>query len=208
MPKTSSTELLSKKRLYKARKVSGICVDCGQHPAKQAYSRCETCLQKRRDHSHGRLARGLCPKCGKPRQKGYRSCKPCRDRDAARADKLRKDRRAALLCILCGKEQVTPPYTICEPCRIKKRKREGNYRLDGGNREAIIIRDNSQCQLCNGIHRLRVHHKDGTGNTAHPNNDPANLITICQPCHSHLHAISLFCKDLELLLALVKTLQT
>ena len=207
MPKTSSAELLSRKRLYNARKASGICVDCGQHPAKQSYTRCEVCLQKRRNWWHERLDQGLCPKCGKPRQEDYTSCKVCRDRDAARADKLRKSRRAALLCILCGKESVSPPYTICEPCRIKKRKREGNYRLDGGNREAIIIRDGGVCQLCGGTNRLRVHHKDGTGNTDRRNNDYGNLITVCQPCHSHLHAVALFCKNLDLFLTLVTELQ-
>ena len=207
MPKTKPSELRTKKQLYDERKATNICVDCGRYPADPPRSRCPSCLKKRRDRTRQRVDSGLCPKCNQPAQTGYVSCKNCRIRDAKRADALRKTRRAALLCILCGKNHIEPPYTICEPCRIKKRKREGNYRLDGGNREAIIIRDNSACQLCGDSSHLRVHHIDGTGHTDHANHDYDNLITICRACHHHLHAIARFCTDTKLFLTLVHKLQ-
>lgn len=55
----------------------------------------------------------------------------------------------------------------------------------------ILERDKYSCQHCGESDlapRFRhVHHLDGSGHDAHPNNDPSNLVTLCARCHTHLH---------------------
>lgn len=62
-------------------------------------------------------------------------------------------------------------------------------------RQKTLNRDNHSCILCGSVGRLHVHHKrplrtfdrDVTGwwNNA---NSLDNLVTLCQSCHSHVHA--------------------
>ena len=63
----------------------------------------------------------------------------------------------------------------------------------GGNRDAVLERDNWQCQEC-GINNIQhiilfgkgisIHHEDGLGrNSKNPNNSIDNLITLCLSCH-------------------------
>lgn len=67
----------------------------------------------------------------------------------------------------------------------------------GGNVQAVLERDNFQCQDCGmtqeqhiiifGV-RLLVHHKDGEGRRKdNPNNDIDNLIAMCKRCHQISH---------------------
>ena len=100
-----------------------------------------------------RVAQGLCPKCGKrPRAPGRSMCGPCadkrnrasrardarlraagtprRDRERARAyerERSRREveeRRAAGLCLHCGKAPSVEGRTACEPCAEARRARE------------------------------------------------------------------------------------
>ena len=100
-----------------------------------------------------RIAQGLCPKCGKRPPEPERSqCGPCLDKDAAagrardarlraagipRRDRERatayererfrreaEQRRAAGLCVRCGKSPAVQGRTMCEPCAEERRARE------------------------------------------------------------------------------------
>jgi intracellular multiplication protein IcmJ len=55
----------------------------------------------------------------------------------------------------------------------------------GAIRESIIARDKNACQFCGfrASKGLEVHHLDDD----HHNNDPANLLTICNLCHQVFH---------------------
>lgn len=69
----------------------------------------------------------------------------------------------------------------------------------GGKAQAVLERDNFECQNCGMTqeqhiiifsNRLNIHHKDVTGkNTKKPfkNNDMDNLITLCIRCHTAEH---------------------
>jgi len=62
------------------------------------------------------------------------------------------------------------------------------YHYDFTNRlkEEIRARDGYRCQLCGLLQNGRlhsVHHIDHNKE----NNDPQNLITLCQPCHARVH---------------------
>lgn len=57
-------------------------------------------------------------------------------------------------------------------------------------RDNVLFRDGNKCPLP-GDHSktLVVHHKDGQGRcTDNPNNDPANLITLCKSHHMKIHS--------------------
>jgi 5-methylcytosine-specific restriction endonuclease McrA len=67
-----------------------------------------------------------------------------------------------------------------------------NYRF-GKLREAVLKRDNWQCQHCGMTNKehikkygrsITIDHKDGNGRySENPNNDIDNLITLCLKCH-------------------------
>lgn len=64
----------------------------------------------------------------------------------------------------------------------------------GVKREEIIERDGRKCAHCqtSDLDSLVIHHIDNEGRKAlkdgeEPNNDPANLITLCRSCHARLH---------------------
>jgi 5-methylcytosine-specific restriction endonuclease McrA len=57
----------------------------------------------------------------------------------------------------------------------------------GGNREAILKRDNYKCTVCGNMEPLIVHHKDRDRS----HNDIGNLITLCRACHAKEHGINL-----------------
>ena len=115
---------------------------------------------KRRDRERfrrrtaDRVARGLCPTCGKvPPAKGRRQCKPCGerrraverardakrraagkprpgDREKARARARERSRERAAertargLCTVCGREPAEPGRAACAPCAEKRRERQ------------------------------------------------------------------------------------
>ena len=59
----------------------------------------------------------------------------------------------------------------------------------GGNRELALRRDGYKCVMCGRIDGVNVHHKDDSGNSENPNNDPDNLISLCDACHMKTHKI-------------------
>jgi 5-methylcytosine-specific restriction endonuclease McrA len=63
----------------------------------------------------------------------------------------------------------------------------------GGNYLFVLRRDLARCADCQRAEQLVVHHIDGRSyhNSAEPNNDPANLVTLCRSCHSKRHVLEL-----------------
>lgn len=51
-------------------------------------------------------------------------------------------------------------------------------------REVILARDGYRCMLCGAREYLHIHHRDGD----RTNDAPDNLITLCDRCHSRVHA--------------------
>lgn len=52
-----------------------------------------------------------------------------------------------------------------------------------GLRDAILIRDGGKCAVCGAEYHLHVHHIDRDPT----NDDPGNLITLCETCHARAH---------------------
>lgn len=57
-----------------------------------------------------------------------------------------------------------------------------------GNKKHVLDRDNHTCVNCGKTKGLVVHHKDHSGQTEKPNNDMANLVTLCRSCHMKEHS--------------------
>lgn len=76
--------------------------------------------------------------------------------------------------------------------------RDIDFKLTDLLRYQIFKRDNWTCQKCGLLvlvkdnkwrtGKLVVHHKDLKGQQKDANNDPSNLITLCNKCHPRLHA--------------------
>lgn len=57
-------------------------------------------------------------------------------------------------------------------------------KLAGSTRKSVIERDGQRCVPCGATENLQVHHMgDSTDHS------PANLVTVCPSCHSHLEKI-------------------
>ncbi|MDE4908923.1 HNH endonuclease [Methanogenium marinum] len=51
-------------------------------------------------------------------------------------------------------------------------------------RKVILARDGHRCRHCGAEEYLHIHHRDGD----RTNDTPDNLITLCERCHSSVHA--------------------
>ncbi|MEM3452123.1 MAG: HNH endonuclease signature motif containing protein [Candidatus Hadarchaeum sp.] len=107
------------------------------------------------------------------------------------------------LCARCYSYQYAHDPQKAEKVREQKRewyfrqggfmwaKKEREKRWFAGKREKILARDKYRCQKCRRKYPasyLVVHHKDGKGRGhQYPNNDEANLITLCKACHLNVH---------------------
>ena len=82
---------LDKKRYYQ-RKAEGMCVQCGERPARNGCARCERCIAYINRHTtQSRRKKGIkpfymrteydvCYMCGKPPIEGKRLCPDCKER--------------------------------------------------------------------------------------------------------------------------------
>lgn len=177
------------------------CTSCGR-PRDLAGTTCAVCLEKakakhvRRYREH-KLA-GICVYCSQPlADNSDVFCAEHLLHNRIKATELRTGRRAQSVCIDCGGE-VMPGRNYCAEHFEYHRQRSRRTKM-GGNWESVIVRDGGHCAICLGSSaRLEVHHLDFN----RMNNDPANLLTLCLPCH---HALTdlVNCPDRDSLIRFV-----
>src|SRR5688500_15501412 len=68
-----------------------------------------------KDYNRKRLERGIC-RCGRPIQEGKTRCQRCRESASAKLRVRAAQRKAAGLCVVCGKAKE-PTASKCESCR-------------------------------------------------------------------------------------------
>lgn len=102
---------------------------------------------------------------------------PCRDRPA-----LNGYRR---LCYSCPYATRDDDILFCRRYEIVITVRD-KYGMKEWKqlREVILARDGHRCMLCGAAEHLHIHHRDGDCT----NDAPKNLITLCERCHSRVHA--------------------
>ena len=70
-----------------------------------------------------KIANGMCPRCGRPREDdGYYVCKPCRERESRNAKIIRAKRKAEGICVTCGKSPAREGRNECPICAERHRK--------------------------------------------------------------------------------------
>lgn len=118
--------------------------------------------QERREHY---LSHGICPHCGRnDLQKGYKRCLECRMKDreyhknrsvsaeqrakrAAAKKELAEKRKAAGICVRCGKRSTDSGHTNCVYCRAQKAAKQREYNHRNG-RIPVELRGEGFCSRC------------------------------------------------------------
>ena len=98
-----------------ARKAAGQCPRCGHRPPALGRSVCAPCAEKSNRASRARNAR--LREAGLPRRDPARA----RAYERKRSRREAAERRAAGICVRCGKAPAAPDRTACEPCLEKRR---------------------------------------------------------------------------------------
>ena len=116
--KRRSADLARHHRRTAERAAQGLCPKCGKQPAAAGRSLCEACNEKRNRASRARDARLRA--AGMPRRDPARA----RAYERERSRREVEQRRAAGLCLHCGKAPALEGRTTCGPCAEARRARE------------------------------------------------------------------------------------
>lgn len=100
------------------RRAAGLCPRCGKHPPAPERAICEPCGERQRERGRKRDAR--LREAGKPR----RDRRKARAYNRKRDKREREERKAAGVCVQCGKVPAAPDSLRCEPCADKRREGE------------------------------------------------------------------------------------
>lgn len=187
------------------------CTKCGG-PGAEAKGLCHRCHEIERARQRGvqpSVRYECCTKCGGNPIHGRGLCQQCYSED--------KRRKSGMIphpfqgkyrsCIVCGSNRIMgfglcgscykKQYRMRNPdkCKEEQRERHARRKFDSTAEELDRLRAIG-CERC-GMDNitsitsfgksLHVHHKDGTGQTANPNNRRANLMVLCNPCHRKVH---------------------
>ena len=79
-------------RWRRKRREWGLCIYCGERPARDGFSICAACSAERVGVYHQRIRDGECPKCGGEPRAGYTLCVKCAAA-AARSQRKWRDKR-------------------------------------------------------------------------------------------------------------------
>lgn len=111
------------------------------------------------------LSHGICPHCGQnDLQRGYKLCLQCRMNDNERCrnkpisantrqyridykKRISAERKAAGICVRCGKRKTDGEHINCAVCRAKKAEKQREYRHERGMMP-IELRGQGYCSRC------------------------------------------------------------
>jgi len=107
-----------------ARRLAGMCQECGEVPPEEGFLFCRTCLDirnlARQRIRESRSEQGLCW-CGKePALPGLLIGAECKKQSSAQRERLYAERRAAGECVFCGTK--SPDTAICASCRARSQQ--------------------------------------------------------------------------------------
>jgi len=106
---------------------------------------------------------------------------------------MRRSRGDTLVCHECNNKFVYEwgVQTRCKPCQAEHKRKSYERARFGGQKKAVLNRDNHSCQRCGktGKH-LAIHHINGrgeSGSMGEADNRMENLVTLCHSCHRYVH---------------------
>lgn len=128
------------KERYDRLKAAHLCVICGG-PLDREGTYCTACSDRMKSNYKYKQERGICPKCGAEMPNTRKLCETCRLREAerkkARRDRftesereyqkqyqkqLRENRKAAGICMSCGKRPAMTGHVECIECRARRKR--------------------------------------------------------------------------------------
>ena len=176
-----TNERLHPEKLIHAR----ICACCGveftpdrQHPfAKTCSVKC----------SQRRVALELAAKRERERDTSSRPCAECGTEFVRSKYSAHKNIYCSSRCAVRVNHRI---FAERHPERIIENGKKSNRRRWDGNHAAALERDGRKCIQCGAEKKLRVHHRDGSGEAESPNHDLQNLETLCSTCHKRIHKLS------------------
>ena len=145
--KRRQRNLASYHRRVAERRERGLCIRCGKRPPAPERSICASCGEKAGAAARARAAHLRAE--GKP----VRDPEARRRADRERGRRQHAERRAAGLCVKCGRTPALPERTQCGPCAEKRlaadRARHARARAEGKPRrvpEAVREADRERCR--------------------------------------------------------------
>jgi hypothetical protein len=134
-----------------------------------------------------------CPVCGRAFHAKRKSKTFCSEGCKKKFAYVNSKDYSARKCIRCGRPFIPirlNQFYCCKECQNKQSIDicHDNTRF-GGNKELVLKRDGYKCVMCGNVNGINVHHKDESGNSEYPNNEPDNLITLCDACHIKTHNV-------------------
>lgn len=179
--------------------MSKKCTNCNQ-PARPDRVQCQTCADRNKKREDKRVAQGYCiqTSCYNIPESGKARCPSCTKRRSKYDKRIRQQRNTPGICNQCGESHNEATKT-CGPCKKKLLERQHKKNF-GGNRNAVIERDEGLCQSCGKVANI-IHHIDNTGIGGKfktgvsgrlrddINNSLDNLIVLCKRCHADIHRL-------------------
>ena len=153
-------------RRYQDRKSKGVCVTCGESPARPNMVCCVTCAEKNRDRRRElvrkRRGTGKCLRCGKPVKPKCSYCSDCIDRSSSRRKKSIKKLKQRSIeykggkCEDCG--LITPFLSVYEFHHLDPSCKEDSIKIRIQKTTAWenVKHEINKCvMLCANCHRIR-----------------------------------------------------
>ena len=190
--KRRSADLARHHRRTAERAAQGLCPKCGKQPPATGRTLCEACNEKRNRASRARDARLRA--AGVPRRDRERARVYERERSHREADR----RRAAGLCLHCGKAPALEGRSTCGPCAEARRAREralyasrratglcgtcGGPTTDGGSRCApCAVAETARYPSKNAARRGEYARRKAEGRCTDCG-EPSQGAARCEPC--------------------------
>ena len=175
--------LASYHRRVAERRERGLCIRCGKRPPAPEHNICASCGEQARAADRARAARLRAE--GKP----VRDPEARRRADRERGRRQHAERKAAGLCVKCGRVSALPERTQCEPCAERRlaadRARHARARAEGKTR-----RDSEAARLADRERgRRRRAERRAAGLCIRCGNiPPEEGRSMCEPCRDDRRA--------------------
>lgn len=161
------------------------CVVCGGEfcpPPTHPYAvTCSTKCSQKRFADAKIVERAIC------RDMAPRACAECGSEFVPSKYSWHRHRFCSSKCSVKANRRI---FAERHPERVIENGKQSNKRRWGGNHAAALDRDGHKCVQCGSEKKLRVHHRDGSGEAESPNHDLSNLETLCATCHKRIHKLS------------------